>query len=87
MNYRIDFSNLGAKDLELIKKSPLRKRAYKILSILENDPYAPKFEKLSGNLKNACSRRLSRQHRIVYEIREEEKIVNILSMWTHYERF
>ena len=87
MNYRIDFSNRGAKDLELVKKSSLKKRAFKILSVLEKDPYTPKFEKLGGNLKNAYSRRLNQQHRIVYEIREEEKVVNILSMWTHYERF
>jgi len=85
MNYEIEFSNRGLKDLKIVQKSPLRKKALKILDTLEKNPYAPIFEKLSGNLKNAYSRRLNQQHRIVYEIRENEKIINILSMWGHYD--
>ena len=32
------------------------------------------------------SRRISLQHRLVYEIDEENKEVFILRMWTHYEK-
>ncbi|MBN3010470.1 type II toxin-antitoxin system YoeB family toxin, partial [Ruthenibacterium lactatiformans] len=32
------------------------------------------------------SRRINRQHRIVYQVFEDEKIVKIIRMWTHYEK-
>jgi Txe/YoeB family toxin of toxin-antitoxin system len=85
MNYRIEFTKRAAKDYELIKRSPLKGTAYKILQILKTAPYTKPFEQLKDNLKGACSRRLNLQHRIVYTIREEEKKIVILSMWTHYE--
>jgi len=85
MRYNVRFSNRGSKDYDKVKRSPLIKKANKILDILENDPYSPPFEKLVDNLKGKYSRRLNIQHRIVYEIRESERVVVILSMWTHYE--
>jgi Txe/YoeB family toxin of toxin-antitoxin system len=85
MNYEIKFSKRGVKDYEIIKKSPLKNNAYKLLKILQTNPYKPPVEKLKDNLQGKFSRRLNRQHRLVYEIREDEKVVNILSMWTHYE--
>ncbi len=45
----------------------------------------PSYEKLSGNMATAYSRRINLQHRLVYQVFEEEKIVKIISMWTHYE--
>ncbi|MCO6449027.1 MAG: Txe/YoeB family addiction module toxin [Ignavibacteriales bacterium] len=40
---------------------------------------------LTGNLKGFISRRINKQHRLVYEVLEEEKIIKVLRMWTHYE--
>ena len=85
MNYRITFSRRAEKDYDLIKRSPLKKKAKTILLALENNPYIPPLEELSGNLKGAYSKRLNIKHRIVYEIYEKEKAVKILSMWSHYE--
>ncbi|MCL2375104.1 MAG: Txe/YoeB family addiction module toxin [Firmicutes bacterium] len=85
MNYKIKFSNRGEKDFALVKKSPLKKKAFEILQVLEVDPYKKPCEKLQGNLQGSFSKRLNLQHRIVYEVRESEKIVNITAMWTHYE--
>ncbi|MGM9539222.1 Txe/YoeB family addiction module toxin [Anaerovibrio sp.] len=45
----------------------------------------PSYEKLLGNLQGAYSRRLNIKHRLVYTVMEEEKIVRIISMWSHYE--
>jgi antitoxin YefM len=45
----------------------------------------PPYEKLSGSLKELYSRRINRQHRLVYKVLEEEKTIIIISMWTHYE--
>jgi len=48
--------------------------------------YPPTYEKLVGELNGLYSRRINRQHRIVYEIKEEKKEIHILRMWTHYEK-
>ena len=45
----------------------------------------PPFEKLIGDLSGAYSRRINIQHRLVYQILDEEKAVKIIRMWTHYE--
>jgi len=85
MNYKIVFSKRATKDYELIKKSPLSKKAKAILLILENNPYEPPLEELSGNLKGVYSKRLNIQHRIVYQIHNDIKTVKLLAMWSHYE--
>ena len=85
MDYKITFAKRAEKDYELVKRSPLAKKAKKILSDIKKDPYAPPLEELSGNLKGAYSKRLNLKHRIVYEIFDSERAVKILSMWTHYE--
>jgi len=47
--------------------------------LIEKEPllYPPAFEYLSGSLKNKISRRINKQHRLVYEIFEEEKLIKI----------
>jgi Txe/YoeB family toxin of toxin-antitoxin system len=58
-----------------------------LLAILAKDPFQnpPPFEKLVGDLAGAYSRRVNIQHRIVYEVFAEVRIVRVLRMWTHYE--
>lgn len=85
MNYKIKFTKQAIKDFEKVKKSTLKKNALRILTVLEDTPLQPPYEKLKDNLSHCYSRRLNQQHRIVYEIREEEKTIVILRMWTHYE--
>ncbi len=46
---------------------------------------APPYEKLVGDLAGAYSRRITVQHRLVYQILDQEGIVKVLRMWTHYE--
>ena len=55
---------------------------------MKTDPfcYPPSYEKLSGYLNGLYSRRINRQHRIVYEVDEEIREIHILRMWTHYEK-
>ena len=45
----------------------------------------PPFEKLVGDLAGAYSRRINIQHRLVYQVLDDEQIVEVLRMWTHYE--
>lgn len=85
--YRIEFTKEAVKDIELLKTIKLDKKAKKLVEILKNNPYEkyPPFEKLVGDLAGAYSRRLNIHHRLVYMVFEEEHIVRVLRMWTHYE--
>lgn len=38
-----------------------------------------------GNLKGAISRRINIQHRLAYQVLQEEHVAKVLRMWTHYE--
>ncbi|HUU38998.1 MAG TPA: Txe/YoeB family addiction module toxin [Candidatus Desulfaltia sp.] len=65
----------------------LKDKAVELLKILEHNPYEspPPHEKLKGDLTGACSRRISVQHRHVYQIHDKQKTVKIIRLWTHYE--
>jgi Txe/YoeB family toxin of toxin-antitoxin system len=36
-------------------------------------------------LSGAYSRRINIQHRLVYQVLEDDRIVKVLRMWTHYD--
>ncbi len=85
--WEIVFTKQAAKDAKKIKKSNLKEKTLHLLDILKKDPFAnpPPYKKLVGDLTGAYSRRINIQHRLVYEVFEDKKIVRILKMWTHYE--
>ena len=85
--WRIVFAKQAQKDAQKLSAAGLRSKAEKLLDILRDNPYQapPPFEKLIGDLKGACSRRISIQHRLVYQILDNEKVVKIIRMWTQYE--
>ncbi|MCI7349772.1 MAG: Txe/YoeB family addiction module toxin [Ruminococcus sp.] len=85
--YTIRFSKAAEKHKKLLKQSGLEENARRLLKVISEDPYRnpPPYEALVGNLKGFLSRRINIQHRLVYEVFEEEKTVRILSMWSHYE--
>ncbi len=81
------YSRQAQKDAKKLAAAGLKPKAQALLEILEQDPYqtpAP-FEKLVGDLSGAYSRRVNIQHRLVYQILDEERVVKVLRMWTHYE--
>jgi len=85
--YKIIFSKQAKKDASKIEKSYLKESVLKLICILQENPFGqpPSFEKLKGDLLNFYSRRINKQHRLVYEVIESKKIVRVLRMWTHYE--
>jgi len=85
--YKVVLSRQAVKDKEKIKAAGLGKRVKTLLELIEENPYRtpPPYEKLVGDLKGFCSRRINHQHRLVYEVREAEKTVVVARMWTHYE--
>lgn len=85
--YRVVLTKQAMKDLPKLKAAKLADKAQSLLAIIEQDPYQnpPPYEKLLGKLKGYYSRRINYQHRLVYEVDEDENKVRVLSMWTHYE--
>ena len=86
--YRIVITKSAQKYKEKIKQQPaLKKKVNNLLEIIKDNPYQnpPPYEKLLGNLSECYSRRINIQHRLVYTVDEEQKVVKIISMWTHYE--
>lgn len=87
MSWRVVYSIHAQKDAKKLAKSNLGKKAKELLELLENDPFQnpPAFEKLVGDLDGAYSRRINIQHRLVYQVLVDKRIVKVLRMWTHYE--
>ena len=85
--YKIYYTNRAKKDAQLIKLSNLNDKVKTLLDLIAQDPYMypPEFEFLKGDLKGAISRRINKQHRLVYQVLEEESAIKVLLMWTHYE--
>ena len=83
----VKFTKNAEKDKKLLKEAGLEPKAKKILNILAQNPFQcpPNFEKLKGELEGYYSRRINIQHRLVYRIIQEEKLVIVHAMWTHYE--
>jgi toxin YoeB len=87
VSWSVILSRRAAKDAQRLNKSGLRPQAQALLDILKRDPFEtpPSFEKLVGNLKGFYSRRINIQHRLVYSVDEQQKVVHVLRMWTHYK--
>lgn len=87
VNYRIVFTKQAQKDKKRIKQAGLEKKARNLLAVIMEDPFQnpPPYEALVGNLDGFYSRRINLKHRLVYQVWEEEKIVKVIRMWTHYE--
>jgi len=87
VSWKIVFTKQARKDARRLAAADLKSKAEELIAILREDPWRspPPFEKLLGDLAGACSRRINIQHRLVYQILEEEQIVKVIQMWTHYE--
>ncbi len=87
MSWTLKFTKQALKDAKKLKEVGLWRKAEELLGILKFNPFQnpPPYEKLSGDLAGAYSRRINIQHRLVYQVYEIERIVKILRMWTHYE--
>lgn len=82
MNWQIVYTKTAQKDAKKIASSGLKEKAQQLLEILRENPLQnpPPFEKLVGDLKGAYSRRINIQHRLVYQIYSEQKIVKVIRL-------
>jgi len=87
VSYKVVFTSQARKDAKKLSSSGLKAKAEKLINIIEDNPFKtpPPYEKLLGDLAGAYSRRINIQHRLVYQVLKDKKIVKVLRMWTHYE--
>ncbi|WP_134081901.1 Txe/YoeB family addiction module toxin [Thiohalophilus thiocyanatoxydans] len=87
MSWTLIYTKQAQKDARKLAASGLKNKARELLAVLESNPFQnpPPYEKLVGDLSGACSRRINIQHRLVYQVLEEERVVKVLRLWTHYE--
>lgn len=86
--YKVVYTKISLKDIPKLKSAHLDKTAKTLIEVIKNNPFQnpPPYEKLVGNLQGAFSRRINIKHRLVYEVFEDEKVIKIISLWSHYER-
>jgi len=87
----IIFSPKAVEDLSYWKKSGnkiIQKKIQQLILAIQENPFEGigKPEPLKYDLSGAWSRRINQEHRIIYEIRDDNTIVvlEILSLRGHY---
>lgn len=87
MNWELVYTKHAQKDAQKLSSAGLKEKTQALLMVLRNDPFQnpPPYEKLVGDLCGAYSRRINIQHRLVYQIIEDQHVVKVLRMWSHYE--
>lgn len=86
--YKIVYRKNAVKDVPKLKSIGLNDKVKKLIEIIKLNPFQnpPPYEKLVGDLQGAYSRRINIHHRLVYQVHEQEKVIKIISLWTHYEK-
>lgn len=87
MIWQLVYTKQAQKDAKKLAAAGLKLKAQELLAVLTSNPYQnpPPFEKLVGDLNGAYSRRINIQHRLVYQVLDEERVVKVLRLWSHYE--
>ena len=87
MTWRVHFTKQAKKDARKLAAANLKDKAKYLLDVIEENPYTnpPPYEKLVGDLSGAYSRRINIQHRLVYQVLDEQKAIKVLRLWSHYE--
>jgi len=89
VSWRVLFTRQAQKDARKLTSAStaLKQKAQHLLSLLADDPFTqpPPYEALVGDLRGAYSRRINIQHRLVYSVDTQERLVRVLRMWSHYD--
>lgn len=87
MSWHLVYTQAAQRDARHVAGADLKPRVQALLDVLAQDPHQipPPFEKLVGDLSGAYSRRINIQHRLVYQVIDDEHLVKVLRMWSHYE--
>ena len=87
MSWQLVFAKHAQKDAPKLASAGLKPKAQELLAILAANPFQnpPPFEKLVGDLLGAYSRRINIQHRLVYQVLQDQQVVKVLRLWSHYD--
>jgi len=99
MGYKLKYTRQAEKDAKLLEQAGLKESAVTLLNIIKNNPFQnpPRYEKLQGDFKGSYSRRINRQHRLIYDVLTNDDglkgengipykgIVKVIRLWAHYE--
>jgi toxin YoeB len=87
VKWELVYTRQARKDAKQLAAAGLKEKAIELLRVLERNPFQapPPYEKLLGDLRGAYSRRINIQRRLVYQVIEEDKVVKVIRMWSHYE--
>lgn len=87
MSWELVYTKHAQRDAQKLAANGLKGKAQELLAIVKENPFQnpPPYETLVGDLSGAYSRRISIQHRLVYEVLQEPRVVKVLRMWSHYE--
>jgi len=89
MSYVIEFTEEALRDIEKLKKSgnvAIAKKIRQLLYELKDHPYTGtgKPERLKYEFHGYWSRRINKEHRLIYAIEEQKVIVTVISAYGHY---
>lgn len=84
--WKVVYTKQAQKDAKKLHSAGLKPKTKRLLELLKSDPYRtpPPYEKLIGDLSGAYFRRINIQHRLVYQIYDEEKVVKVIRLWSYY---
>lgn len=87
MTWKLVYTNQAQKDAKKLASAGLKPKALELLTLIAEDPNRkpPPFEKLVGDLAGAYSRRINIQHRLVYQVLEQQRTIKVLRLWSHYD--
>lgn len=86
MTWQLAFTKQAQKDARKLAAGGLKDKAKAMLGVVQVNPFnPPPYEKLVSDLFGAYSRRIDFQHRLVYQVLQDEHMVKVLWLWTHYQ--
>ena len=87
MTWGLIYTSQAQKDAKKLATSGLKPKVQELLALLAQNPFRnpPSYEKLVGDLAGAYSRRINIQRRLIYQVLQEEEVIKVLRMWSHYE--
>jgi len=87
VSWDVVYTKQAQKDAKKLSSAGLKDKAKYLINIIKENPYqnSPPYEKLIGDLSGAYSRRINIQHRLVYQVYENENTIKVIRLWTHYQ--
>lgn len=87
MTWQLVYTKQAQKDAQKLAAAGLKEKAKALLEVVRENPFQnpPPYEKLVGDLSGTYSRRINIQHRLVYQVLQEEQVVKVLRLWSHYD--